>query len=97
MAIWGKLKAELDRAGAAAQHALDEGKVRLELHRTRQAMDRAAQEFGLAMYRALKEQRDLTGEQIADHMRRIGEQETEVRRLEEQLAAAGARRTGDTR
>ena len=34
MAIWDKLKTELDRAGKAAQNALDEGKVRLEAFRT---------------------------------------------------------------
>ena len=36
MAIWDKLKTELDRAGKAAQSVVDEGKVRLEAFRTRQ-------------------------------------------------------------
>ena len=35
MALWNKLKDELNRAGRAAQEALDEGKLRLDLMRTR--------------------------------------------------------------
>lgn len=52
MTIWNKLKSELDRAGRAAQGALDEGKLRLEIFRARQLVDRAAQSLGYAVYRA---------------------------------------------
>ena len=45
MAIWDKLKTELDRAGKAAQNALDEGKVRLEAFRTRQLADKAQRDL----------------------------------------------------
>ena len=52
MAFIDKLKEELDRAGRAAQGALDEGKTRLEAFRTRQLADKAAQALGYAVYRA---------------------------------------------
>jgi len=51
MAIWDKLRTELDRAGRAAQGALDEGKLRLEIFRARQLVDRAAQALGYAVFR----------------------------------------------
>ena len=63
MAIWDKLKTELDRAGKAAQSALDEGKVRLEAFRTRQLADKAAQAFGYSVYRAKQSGTDLDAEQ----------------------------------
>ena len=47
MALWNKLKDELGRAGRAAQEAIDEGKLRLDLLRSRQAMDRAAGQIRL--------------------------------------------------
>jgi hypothetical protein len=52
MAFIDKLKEELDRAGRAAQGALDEGKARLEAFRTRQLADKAAQALGYAVFRA---------------------------------------------
>jgi hypothetical protein len=52
MALFDKLKEELDRAGRAAQGAFDEGKIRLEAFRTRQLADKAAQALGYAVFRA---------------------------------------------
>ncbi|HEX6573908.1 MAG TPA: hypothetical protein VF042_02965, partial [Gemmatimonadaceae bacterium] len=52
MAFIDKLKEELDRAGKAAQGAIDEGKTRLEAFRTRQLADKAAQALGYAVFRA---------------------------------------------
>ena len=52
MAIWDKLRTELDRAGKVAQGAIDEGKLRLEVFRARQLVDRAAQSLGYAVYRS---------------------------------------------
>ena len=65
MAIWDKLKTELDRAGKAAQNALDEGKVRLEAFRTRQLADKAAQALGYAVYRAKQSGSELDAETSA--------------------------------
>jgi hypothetical protein len=52
MALLDKLKEELDKAGRAAQGAIDEGKIRLEAFRTRQLADKAAQALGYAVFRA---------------------------------------------
>ena len=52
MAIWNTLKGELDKAGRAAQGALDEGKLRLEQHRAKQRAEAAAASLGFAVYRA---------------------------------------------
>ena len=42
MSLWNKLGAELRTAGKAAQGAIDEGKLRLEIFRVRQHADKAA-------------------------------------------------------
>jgi hypothetical protein len=52
MPLWDKLKGELDRAGRAAQNALDEGRIQLDAFRARQRLDKAAQALGYAVYRA---------------------------------------------
>ena len=92
MALWNKLKDELNRAGRAAQEALDEGKVRLDLLRSRQALDRAAQKLGYAVFRARK----LGGEVPTDEYARLsGEMsnaEAEVERYETLLREAANRR-----
>ena len=54
MALLDRLRQELDRAGRQASRAFDEGKLRLELYRAKQSLDRFAQRFGFASYRARK-------------------------------------------
>ena len=49
MAIWNTLKGELDKAGRAAQSAIDEGKLRLEQHRAKQRAEAAAASLGYAV------------------------------------------------
>lgn len=90
MAIWDKLKTELDRAGKAAQNALDEGKVRLEAFRTRQLADKAAQALGYAVFRAKQGGGDLDPETYARLSATLATHETEAARLEEQLREVGA-------
>jgi hypothetical protein len=89
MAIWDKLKTELDRAGKAAQSALDEGKVRLEAFRTRQLADKAAQAFGYAVYRAKQSGADLDPETYARLTATLATHEAEAARLEQQLRDFG--------
>jgi hypothetical protein len=89
MAIWDKLKTELDRAGKAAQSALDEGKVRLEAFRTRQLADKAAQALGYAVYRAKQSGVELDPESYARLSATLATHETEASRLEEQLRDFG--------
>jgi hypothetical protein len=90
MAIWDKLKTELDRAGKAAQNALDEGKVRLEAFRTRQLADKAAQALGYAVYRAKQSGAELDAETYARLTATLATHETEAARLEQQLRDLGA-------
>ena len=96
MAIWDKLKTELDRAGKAAQSALDEGKVRLEAFRTRQLADKAAQAFGYAVYRAKQSGQDLDPETYARLTATLATHEEEAARLEQQLRDFGPSK-GDER
>jgi len=92
MAIWDKLKTELDRAGKAAQNALDEGKVRLEAFRTRQLADKAAQALGYAVYRAKQSGSELDAETSARLLATLTTHEAEAARLEQQLHDIGASR-----
>jgi hypothetical protein len=86
MAIWGRLKQELDRASRAAQGALDEGRIRLEVFRARQRADRAAQSLGYAVHRARKDGREVPPEELDRLAAEIVRAETELERLEAQLA-----------
>ena len=96
MAIWDKLKTELDRAGRAAQSAFDEGKVRLEMMRVRQLADKAAQALGYAVYNARKAGNELDAETYARLSSTLAAHEAEAQRLEGQLEAARSNQSGDT-
>lgn len=85
MAIWGRLKQELDRASRAAQGAIDEGRVRLEIFRARQRADRAAQALGYALHRARKDGREILAEELERLHSAIESAELEIARLESQL------------
>jgi hypothetical protein len=97
MAIWTKLKHELDRAGEAAQGALDEGRVRLEAFRARQLADKSAQTLGYAVYRARQEGRELEPDVYARLSSALAANETaaasQERRLSEIVEARRNRRT----
>jgi len=92
MALWDKLKTELDRAGRVAQSAFDEGKARLEIVRVRQLADRAAQALGYAVYNARKNGGDLDGETYQRLSTTLAAHEAEAQRLEAQMEAAKADR-----
>lgn len=94
MALWNKVKDELNRAGRAAQEAIDEGKLRLDLMRSRQAMDRAAQRLGHAVYRARKAGGDIPSDEYARLAAEVANAEAEVERFETLLREAATRRTG---
>ncbi|MBI1809856.1 MAG: hypothetical protein HYR75_08185 [Gemmatimonadetes bacterium] len=93
MSLWSRLSSELRTAGRAAQGAIDEGKVRLELFRMGQLSDKAAQALGYAVHRARREGRELE----ADVMERLDavvtKHEEEMRKLEAELAAMAAATT----
>jgi hypothetical protein len=94
MPLWDKLKSELDRAGKAAQVALDEGKVRLEAFRVRQLADKAAQALGYAVYHARKENKELEPDVYARLSSTLAGHEAEASRLEAQLEEMQGKRKG---
>jgi HEPN domain-containing protein len=87
MAIWDKLRTELDRAGKVAQDALDEGKTRLEAFRARQLADKAAQALGYAVFRAKQSGTEVDWSTLQRLVNALAEKEAEVQRLEKELAA----------
>ena len=92
MALWNKLKDELGRAGRAAQEALDEGKLRLDVMRSRQAMDKAAQKVGYAVYRARKAGSDIPADEYTRLSADVANAEAEIERLETLAREAAERR-----
>src|SRR5687768_7745330 len=94
MALWNKLKDELNRAGRAAQEAIDEGKMRLDMMRSRQAMDKAAQKLGYGVYRARKLGGDIPTDEYARLSAEVANAEAEVERFETLLREAANRRKG---
>ena len=91
MALWDKVKTELDRAGRAAQTALDEGRLRLEAFRSRQLADKAAQALGYAVYRARKEAHELDTDSYARLSSAIAGHEADVARYEAQMREMGVK------
>lgn len=87
MAIWDKLRTELDRAGKVAQDALDEGKTRLEAFRARQLADKAAQALGYAVYRARQAGTEVDWHTLQRLVNALAEREAEVQRLEKELSS----------
>lgn len=94
MALWNKLKDELNRAGKAAQEALDEGRLRLDLMRTRQAMDKAAQRVGYAVYRARKAGGEVPADEYVRLSSEFANAEAEIERIETLIREAQGRRKG---
>jgi len=96
MAFIDKLKEELDRAGRAAQDALDEGKTRLEAFRTRQLADKAAQALGYAVFRAKQSGSEIDPDTysrlaatLATHDSEAASYEAEIERKRKQQRASG--------
>lgn len=92
MALFDKLRQELDRAGRQAQRAIDEGRLRLDLYRARQSTDRFAQRLGYAVFRAHKEGRELPADELAGHIANLTASEAEVARIETLIAEVSASR-----
>ncbi|HYD51564.1 MAG TPA: hypothetical protein VEA99_03010 [Gemmatimonadaceae bacterium] len=91
MAIWTRLRQELDRAGKVAQQAIDEGRVRLDLHRARGRAEKAAASLGWALYRARKVGGELEPEQYDRLAAEIAAAESEAARYQAELDAADAK------
>lgn len=89
MAIWNTLKGEIDKAGKAAQGALDEGKLRLESHRAKQRAEAAAASLGFAVYRAKSAGGELEPERYGVLAALLASAEAEIARLEQEIANHG--------
>ena len=92
MALWDRVRTELDRAGRVAQDAFDEGRLRLEMLRARRQADGAAQRLGYAVHRAKRETRELGEEEYLTLSRAIESAEAEVERYRKLIDEAAARR-----
>jgi len=92
MALWDRVRTELDRAGRVAQHAFDEGRLRLEMIRARRQADSAAQRLGYAVYKSKRESRQLTDDEYTALARSIELAEAEVERYRRLIDEAAARR-----
>jgi len=88
MALWDKLRVELDRAGRVAQTAIDESKVRLEAFRARQVADRAAQSLGWAVYHARTRGDTLDDATMNRLLDALADRDREVAALEAKLRDA---------
>jgi hypothetical protein len=85
LAIWNTLKGELDKAGKAAQGAIDEGKLRLESHRAKQRAEAAAASLGFAVYRARAAGGELETERYSVLAANLASAEAEVARIDREL------------
>jgi hypothetical protein len=85
MALFDKLREELDRAGKAAQGAFDEGKIRLEAFRTRQLADKAAQALGYAVFRAKQSGSEVDADTYARLSATLATHDAEAVRYEGEL------------
>lgn len=92
MPIWNTIKDEIERAGRAANSAIDEGKLRLTLMRARQTADRAAQQLGYAVFKAKGEGHDLASDDYNRHASELAAAEAEIARTETLLKEAAADR-----
>ena len=86
MSFLEDLQKEIDRAGAAAKSAFDEGKLRLDLYRVRRLADEAAEALGYAVHRARREGNALDAETMTRLDGTLREHATEAERIEQALA-----------
>lgn len=85
MSFLDKLQVELNRAGKAAQEAIDEGRLRLEIFRVRQLADKAAQALGYAVYRAKNKGEEIDVAAWDRLSATLREHEAEATRLDAEL------------
>ena len=89
--LFDRLNQELEAFGKKAQHALDEGKLQIELMRVRRRRDRAARDLGLLVHRRERGgQVELSRTEAL--LLRLDELEAELSRLEGAVAEAKRQR-----
>jgi hypothetical protein len=88
MALWDKVRQEIDKAGHAARELLDEGKLRIEAYRARERADEAAAALGYAWFRSGGGDGALAPDVRERLWNALTLQDAEARRLEAALEAA---------
>lgn len=86
MAVWDKLRQELDHAGEIVQGAIGEGRTRLEALRAHQRADRAAEALGWAVYRARQGGAELDADTYARLSSALAAREAEAAQLDERIS-----------
>jgi len=84
MSLMDRFAAGLESLGKKANLAFDEGKLRMDLLRTRRRTDAAARDLGYVTYRQAKGQSAPEGE-IEALTRRIADGEAEVKRIQDEI------------
>ena len=83
--LFDRLNVELEAFGKKAQSALDEGKLQIELLRTRRRQDNAARDLGILIHR-----RERGGEaeprRVDALLLRLDDLQKDIERLERQIA-----------
>lgn len=90
MVLWDKLRDGIDKAGKAAQDVFDEGKLRIEAYRAREAADKAAEKLGYAFFRAAETGTGLDAESHTGLIEALRVADTNARSKENELARARA-------
>ena len=88
MALWDKVRQEIDKAGHAAKELLDEGKLRIDAYRARERADEAAAALGYAWFRAGGADGALASDVRERLWNALALQDAEARRLEAALEVA---------
>lgn len=88
MALWDKVRQEIDKAGHAAKELLDEGKLRIDAYRARERADEAAAALGYAWFRSGGGDGALAPDVRERLWNALVLQDAEARRLEAALEAA---------
>ena len=90
--LFDRLNQELTEFGKKAQAALDEGKLQIELLRYRRKQDNAARDLGLLVHRR-ERGGDAEPRRFDALLLRLDDLESEIHRLESQIAEARRQRT----
>jgi hypothetical protein len=88
--LWDKVKTELDKAGKVVEEALDEGKLRLDQFRVRQAADKVAESLGYLVYRARKDGREPDQEAYSRLFATLAEHDADLSRIDAELKKSRA-------
>ena len=90
--LFDRLNQELEAFGKKAQAALDEGKLQIELMRSRRRRDNAARDLGLLVYRRERGGGEVEPRRVDALLVRLDDLEAELSGLERQLAEARQQR-----